>query len=341
MPGSSKQSPKPKPSEIAADTKRNVLPFIKAEYADVTSSYLVAHPITQIEELGDRPTSLSHPTFFVRSGDPVDLALGWQVEKDIFIPVICAANDKRPGGDWETGVQGYEERLCRRSSLAATLATPAQDSRSPVNFPIPSTGAIYSPCVFVFRGPQYEPIDFEQWVKNKLPIVSVPPSRWPKLVPDGTKYSFRDERAMVKDKIRGALRICAYNGHEYVVISGDWGLGNGHRNPPRELAEVWREVLLYDPDLRGRIREVAFVFEDASQCTAQMIITEMSKKDSKKSGKGKEGGGGKGKGAAGASCGQFQPTDAQIFTAVFDEGEIRRVLEQPDARYGLDNLLTK
>lgn len=144
---------------------------------------------------------------------------------------------------------------------------------------------------------------------------------------------------MVKDKIRGALRICAFRGHETVVISGDWGLGNGHRNPPRELAEVWREVLLYDPDLRGRIREVAFVFEDASQCTAQMIITEMSKKDSKKSGKSKEGG--KGKSAASASCGLNLPTDAEIFATVFDESEIRRVLEQPDARYGLDNLLTK
>lgn len=175
--------------------------------------------------------------------------------------------------------------------------------------------------------------------------MSVPPSRWPKLVPDGTKYSFNDERAMVKDKIRCALRMCAFKGHENIVISGDWGLGNGHRNPPRELAELWRDVLLYDPDLRGRFTEVAFVFEDASQCTSQMIIAEMSKKESKRSGRGKEAGKGKdtgkGKAAASASCGLQLPTDAEIFAAVFDEDEIRRVLEQPDARYGLDNLLTK
>jgi hypothetical protein len=150
---------------------------------------------------------------------------------------------------------------------------------------------------------------------------------------------------MVKDKIRGALRICAFNKHESVVVAGDWGLGNGHRNPPRELAEVWREVLLYDPDLRGRIREAAFVFEDASQCTAQMIVNEMSKKDSKGKGSGsgsksKDGGKGKGK-AASASCGLDLPKDAEIFVEVFDVNEIRRVLEQPDARYGLDNLLTK
>ena len=167
-------------------------------------------------------------------------------------------------------------------------------------------------------------------------------------MPEGNKYSFSDERAMVKDKIRGALLICAWYGHERVVVSGDWGLGNGHRNPPRELAEVWREVLLYDPVLRGRIRQVAFVFEDAGQSTAQMIAAEMSKKDGKKGGgAAKAGKEGKGKGAAGAaaaatSCGGVgMPTDASIFLAVFDEEEIRRVVEQPDARYGLDNLLTK
>lgn len=77
----------------------------------------------------------------------MDIALGWQRDSGVFIPVICAANDKRPGGDWETGVQGYEERLCRRSSLAATLATPAPDGAHSCNFPIPSTGGIYSPCV--------------------------------------------------------------------------------------------------------------------------------------------------------------------------------------------------
>jgi hypothetical protein len=179
-----------------------------------------------------------------------------------------------------------------------------------------------------------------------LPIISVPPTRWPKLDPTGSKYSFSDERAMVKDKIRGALRIAAYYSHDQVVIAGDWGLGNGHRNPPRELAELWREVLLYDPELRGRIREAAFVFEDPTQCTAQLIVNEMSKKDHKRDHGGSKG---KGKGSTssavalpkgGAACGAY-PADCEIYQQVFDNEEIKRVLQQPDARYGLDNLLTK
>ena len=28
------------------------------------------------------------------------------------VPFICAANERRPGGDWETGCSGYEEKLC-------------------------------------------------------------------------------------------------------------------------------------------------------------------------------------------------------------------------------------
>lgn len=172
--------------------------------------------------------------------------------------------------------------------------------------------------------------------------MSVPPPRWPKLTQNGTKYSFADERAMIKDKLRGALRICAYNNYNTVVI-GDFGLGNGYRNPPQELAELWREVFLYDPDLRGRIRCVAFVFEDPTQSTTQLILDDIAKKA-------KGGGGGgsssRSKTKSGASSGSGSgsstgnsPTDFQIFSQVFDNAEIQRFLGQPDARYGLSNLL--
>lgn len=190
----------------------------------------------------------------------------------------------------------------------------------------------------IFRDPQNQKRDYAEW--RDLPVISVPPTRWPKLDPSGSKYSFSDERAMVKDKIRGALRIAAYWGHDTVVVAGDWGLGNGHRNPPRELAELWREVLLYDPELRGRIREAAFVFEDLGQCTAQLILNEMSKKDHKRMDAAK----GKGKSVVAAvngGCAAGFLPDAEIYQQVFDNEEVKRVLQQPDARYGLDNLLTK
>lgn len=75
------------------------------------------------------------------------LTLAWQMQAGAKIPFICAANDKRPGGDWETGAHGYEERLCRRSTLAACLSTPAPGYEHIDNYPIPSSGAMYSPNV--------------------------------------------------------------------------------------------------------------------------------------------------------------------------------------------------
>ncbi len=167
--------------------------------------------------------------------------------------------------------------------------------------------------------------------------MSVPPPRWPKLTQNGTKYSFADEREMVKDKLRGALRICAYNSYSTVVI-GDFGLGNGYRNPPQELAELWREVFLYDPDLRGRIRCVAFVFEDPTQSTTQLILDDIAKKAKGSSGGSSSRSKTKGGSSSSSSTGN-SATDFQIFSQVFDNTEIQRFLGQPDARYGLSNLL--
>lgn len=186
----------------------------------------------------------------------------------------------------------------------------------------------------VFRGPhdRYEHRDSKDW--RELPVVSVVPVRWPKLREGGTMYSFADERELAKTKLRAALAICAYNDIRSVVI-GDFGLGSC-RNPPRETAEMWREVFLWDPTLRGRIENVAFVFEDRSQSTVRLILEEAVKK-SKGKGKGKTSG--SSSSSTPSSCGGG-PTDFDIFTHVFNPSEITRVLTQPDTRMGVHNLMS-
>ncbi|KAK0725368.1 hypothetical protein B0H67DRAFT_598635 [Lasiosphaeris hirsuta] len=334
---------KPKPAEVASETKKQYIPLIKKQYAAQfkTYSYIYHQPLAQLNFL-ERPLDLSPPAFFVYPGDPADGALNWASQSQIPIPFICAANDGRPGGDWETGAAGYEERLCRRSTLSATLATPGPGSRVDAHYPIPMYGGIMSADVVVFRGPhdRYEKLPPDQW--RALPVVSVPPARWPKLTQNGTKYSFANEREMVKDKLRGALRICAYAEYTNVVI-GDFGLGNGYRNPPQELAELWREVFLYDPDLRGRIRQVAFVFEDPDQSTTQLILDDLAKKSKSGSSSSGSSSSSKSKSKSKSACPNTSsaPTDYEIFARVFSDAEIQRVLSQPDSRYGLDNLLAK
>ncbi|GAB1317580.1 hypothetical protein MFIFM68171_07790 [Madurella fahalii] len=330
MPSSSSKS-KPKASEVASEAKKYYIPLIRKEYTSTwaTDSYIFEQPLLQINFL-ERPLDITPPHFYVCSGDPVDFAISWVAQTQCAVPFICAANENRPGGDWETGVVGYEEQLCRRSTLSACLATPADSSSVNGHYPLPISAGILSRDVVVFRGPHdsYDKLPPDQW--RALPVVSVPPPRWPKLTQNGTKYSFANEREMAKEKLRGALRICAYNNYSTVVI-GDFGLGNGYRNPPQELAELWREVFLYDPDLRGRIRCVAFVFEDTSQSTAQLILDDIAKKV-----KGYSGGP---SGPGSSSSPGNSPTDYEIFTQVFDNTEIQRFLAQPDARYGLNNLL--
>lgn len=160
--------------------------------------------------------------------------------------------------------------------------------------------------------------------------------RWPKLKDNGTKYSFTSEREMAKNKLRAALTICAWNSITSVVI-GDFGLGNSYRNPPQEMAELWREVFLWDPVLRGRIHNVTFAFEDPAQSTAKLILDDIAKKSKTASSSSK----GKSKASSShTSSGNMGcPTDQEIYSHVFSISEVNRVLTQPDPRLGLNNLV--
>ncbi|EHK23428.1 uncharacterized protein TRIVIDRAFT_64127 [Trichoderma virens Gv29-8] len=329
------RSSKVRPSDVAADTKRNFIPLVKAKFSERYPPYSILYrqPTLQLD-IPRRKTSTRPPVFRVEYGDPVMRAIYYAAMDTessvaaggprIRIPFICAANERRPGGDWETGCSGYEERLCRRSNLSATLSTPWPTMGEASHYPIPTPGGILSDSVVVCRGPheRYEQLD--DWYD--LPVVSVAPTRWPKLTENGTKYSFSAERDMIREKIRGALRICLYNNYDRVVI-GDFGLGNGYRNPPKELAEIWRDIFLFDPDLRGQFSYAIFVFEDPAQSTTRLIHEEMRKKDQKSSGMSKP--------KMPLNPTGNGPTDMDIFEGIFDPAEIEHVLCRPDPRYAL------
>jgi uncharacterized protein (TIGR02452 family) len=105
------------------------------------------------------------------------------------------------------------------------------------------------------------PDRYEPWQEFKaLPIISVCPIKRPKLDNSGKKYSFKQERELMRDKIKTALRIAVYYDYENLCI-GTFGLGPGFRNPPEEVAMMWRDALLYDPEFQGRFRDIVFAFE--------------------------------------------------------------------------------
>jgi len=93
-----------------------------------------------------------------------------------------------------------------------------------------------------------------------LPIISVCPVKRPKLNGSGKKYSFQDEKELMKDKLRTALRIAVYYGYPNICI-GTFGLGSGFGNPPEEVAIMWRDLFLKDPEFVGHFNDVVFAFE--------------------------------------------------------------------------------
>ncbi len=62
------------------------------------------------------------------------------------------------------------------------------------------------------------------------------------------------------DQIRTALRIAIYYKYTQLCI-GTFGLGSGFRNPVEEVAMMWRETLLKDPEFVGYFQDVVFAFD--------------------------------------------------------------------------------
>jgi uncharacterized protein (TIGR02452 family) len=104
-----------------------------------------------------------------------------------------------------------------------------------------------------------------------LPIISVCPVKRPKLDSSGKKYSFKQEKELMKDKIRTALRIAIYYGYPNLCI-GNFGLGPGFRNPPEEVATMWKDAFLRDSEFVGHFHDVVFAFEPEGLLTSIKIV---------------------------------------------------------------------
>lgn len=152
---------KPKPSDIAAEAKRLYIPHI-AHTLPQFPARSTTYPESSKLRVTAQPGMKRKLRVAVIEGDPVDVALDWHDSncKDTAIgstskstiaggsiPVVSMANEKRAGGDWETGLIAPEECLCRRSTLVQALTTPCSSSTQTAHYPMRNTGGIYSPSV--------------------------------------------------------------------------------------------------------------------------------------------------------------------------------------------------
>ncbi|KAG6302851.1 hypothetical protein E4U09_001762 [Claviceps aff. purpurea] len=256
------------------------------------------------------------PKFRVVHDDPVTVALDY-AKSGFRVPFICAANRFAPGErhDDQRDRPTYEEDFCGRRRGQARPGTYV-----PRLYPIPATGGIFSDRVVVYLGPRgdnYENLD----PIPDLPVVLVHPVRKPPVQGNGTKYLSETDELVMGEKIREAIRICLHHNYDRIVI-GDFGLGDGFHHPPQAVAKIWRELLLFNHDFRGRFESVDFAFIDPVQSTTKWFRDERHRRNEET-----RIGDSASTSRAEPPCSQPAPTDMAIFESVFDEKEIERVLQ--------------
>ena len=145
-----------KPSEVAAEAKKKYFPYISRLMPQLPlRSYL--HPDSHAIRVARELRSRQRTRVAIIDGDPVDVAIDWyeSLPRDDTdnsalsgIPVVNMANEKRPGGDWESGQIAPEECLARRSTLMAALLSSWNPS-NPIQpyHPLPHKGGLYSPNI--------------------------------------------------------------------------------------------------------------------------------------------------------------------------------------------------
>jgi uncharacterized protein (TIGR02452 family) len=85
--------------------------------------------------------------------------------------------------------------------------------------------------------------------------------RRPKLDSSKQRYAFTEEKEMMRDKLRSILRIAAINGHRDICL-GSFGMGLIWRNPAKEVAEMWKDLLFNDEEFEGLFKNVIFAFPE-------------------------------------------------------------------------------
>ncbi|KAG6052944.1 hypothetical protein E4U17_005200 [Claviceps sp. LM77 group G4] len=340
----------------SSDTSRQVAAGIKSSIPPeffLVPSYSIKYNNPTTDLVINRNTQSTRPPVFrIVAGDPVMVAISnamadntSQANQAVFggrvrVPFISATSKRRAAGSHPGDPPSYEQRLCERSNLRQTLTSFRSDR--PFH-PISATGGIFSNKVVVNLGPWNNSESVES--PHHLPVVSVTPLRRPAVKGRGTIYSHEHEKNTMRGTICGALRICLYHRFNRVVI-GDFGLGSVYRNPPQALAEIWRDVLLFDPVLRGQFAYVIFAFEDPTQSTTQGHWDTLLQC--------RERGRGRRLAAEGTSSNftsnpmaaedshseSRAPTDMAVFQSVFHPHEIERVLQKPDPRCSMAMVLS-
>lgn len=141
---------KPKPSEIALEAKRKYLPGLEAseQWRHYMCGSLLIKDTAEVPVADDKRV-YGRPRITVEDGDPVNTVIGARAYGSMAL--VNTANERKAGGDWESGFTAAEECLARRSTLIHALKhSYSSNGKADRFYPIPQRGAIYSPHVGMF-----------------------------------------------------------------------------------------------------------------------------------------------------------------------------------------------
>jgi uncharacterized protein (TIGR02452 family) len=179
----------------------------------------------------------------VVDADTVDLALAYAARGARPLALVLA-DDCFPGGCVYTGSGAQEESVFRRTNLHRSLLIG--------HYPIRDGEAVNCPDITVFK--TSEASGFQRMATpRKLDFIACPGLRHPEVAEGRLKEA---DRARLRDKVDAILHTAELYGHD-TIIAGAMGCG-AWKNPPEEVALVWREALDRGDWAGTSVRNVAF-----------------------------------------------------------------------------------
>ncbi len=207
-----------------------------------------------------RPLTASVEISVVKD-DCLDAAHKW-VSEGIEVSVLNMASRQNPGGGVRRGAGAQEEYLFRCTDYFKSLyryTAYAQEYglvKSHHQYPLDRNfGGVFSPSVTVFRGNEENgyPLLSKPWQVN---MIAVPGMNSPALETTNGQTRIASHLVEgVKNKIRTIFRIAIDNNQRNLVL-GALGCG-AFRNPPKHVAELFREVLC-EREFIGAFQRICF-----------------------------------------------------------------------------------
>ena len=78
----------------------------------------------------------------------------------------------------------------------------------------------------------------------------------------------------MKEKMRTVLRIATARQHPELCI-GAFGVGFGFRNPAKQVACMWRELLFNDQEFQGAFSNIVFALEGTSSGSSAGTMSDL------------------------------------------------------------------